>query len=123
MVEGTHNRENVEFYGSMEEIIELQCSSDSGDHRSVVLFQCRWFDTNSKNGRMKNDGFFKSINHNVCWYKDDPFILSTQATKLFYLEDTRYGRRWRVVQKFAQRHLWSVAEKSNGEMPCAEGLS
>jgi hypothetical protein len=39
---------------------------------------------------MKDDGFFRSINHACIWYKDDPFILSTQATKVFYLEDTKY---------------------------------
>jgi hypothetical protein len=35
---------------------------------------------------MKDDGYFRSINHGSCWYKDDPFILSTQATKVFYLD-------------------------------------
>jgi hypothetical protein len=85
MVEGTHDGENVEFYGSLEEIIELRYTLDSGDCQSVVLFRCRWFDTNSMKGRMKSDGFFKSINHNLYWYKDEPFILATQATKVFYL--------------------------------------
>jgi len=124
MVEGTHNGEYIDFYGSLEEIIELQYNSDSrDDHRSVVLFRCRWFDTGSKKARMKDDGFFKSIYQGSCWYKDDPFILATQATKVFYLEDTKHGGSWRVVQKFTHRHLWNVAENSNDEMPSVEGLS
>jgi len=123
MVEGTHDGENVEFYGSLEEIIELRYNLDSGDQRTVVLFRCHWYDTNIKKARMKDDGFFKSICHERYWYKNDPFILATQATKVFYLEDTKHGGNWRVVQKFAHRHLWSVAENSNDEMTTAEGLS
>ena len=61
--------------------------------------------------------FFKSINHASLWYKDDPFILATQATKVFYLLDTKYGDNWRVVQKFSHRHLWSVAENDIDDLP------
>jgi hypothetical protein len=122
MADGTHNGENIEFYGCLKEIIQLQYNADSGGHRSVVLFRCDWIDTNSKKAKMKDDGFFKSINHECYWYKDDPFILSTQSTKVFYLQDTKHGGSWRVVQKFTHRHLWSVAENSD-EIPKSVGLT
>jgi hypothetical protein len=72
---------------------------------------------------MKDDGFFRSINHACIWYKDDPFILSTQATKVFYLEDTKYRGHWRVVQKFSHRHLWNVDEISSDEISKGVELS
>ena len=73
---------------------------------------------------MKDDGFFRSINRANCWYKDDPFILSTQATKIFYLKDTvKNAKSWSVVQKFTHKHLWSVTENDNDERSGGSGLS
>ena len=72
---------------------------------------------------MKDDGFMKSINHASCWFKDDPFILATQATKVFYLDDTKHRGNWKVVQKFTHRHLWNVAENESEEQPNAVQLS
>ena len=66
MAEGTHNSEDIEFYGSLREIIQLQYNADKSGHRSVVIFRCDWFDTESKKGRIKDDGLFKSINHSIC---------------------------------------------------------
>ena len=77
MAEGTHGNHDIDFYGSLKEIIELRYNADSGGNRTVVLFRCDWFDTHGKKFRMKEDGFFKSINHDSLWYKDDPFILAT----------------------------------------------
>lgn len=123
MSEGCHNDENIEFYGRLKEIIELRYNSDTSESRTVVLFRCDWFDTHGKKVRMKDDEFFKSINHGSYWYKDDPFILATQATKVFYLEDTKYRENWRIVQKFTHRHLWNVDENDNEEIPNGLGLS
>ena len=78
---------------------------------------------------MKDEGFFRSINHGSYWYKADPFILSTQATKVFYLKDNKHAddskitESWRIVQKFCHRHLWDVAEKDNDEIPDGPCLS
>jgi hypothetical protein len=123
MVEGTHDNQDVDFYGSLKEIIELRYNSDSDGHRTVVLFRCDWYDTHRRRFRMKEDGFFRSINHGSLWYKDDSFILATQATKVFYLLDTKYHENWRVVQKFSHRHLWNVAQNDNDNIPSAVVLS
>ena len=40
MVDGTHNGEDIEFYGCLKEIIQLQYNVDSSGYRSVVLFRC-----------------------------------------------------------------------------------
>lgn len=123
MAQGTHNGEDIEFYGSLREIIQLQYNADKSGHRSVVIFRCDWFDTESKKGRIKDDGLLKSINRSSCWYKNDPFILAPQATMVFYLQDTKYGGSWSVVQKFAHRHLWNVDENCSDEIPNGVSLS
>jgi hypothetical protein len=56
------------------------------------------------------DGYFKSINVGSLWCKDDSLILATQARKIFYLPDTKFGDKWQVVQTFDHRHLYNVSE-------------
>ena len=123
LTDGTHNGESIDFYGCLKNIIELKYFSESSDHRTVVLFRCDWFDTHGKKFKMKDDGIFRSINHGSLWYKDDPFILASMAAKVFYLEDNKYRDKWRVVQKFAHRHLWNVDEIDKDDIPNAVLLS
>jgi hypothetical protein len=115
MVEGSHNGEDIDFFGQLKEVIQLQYNSDANSQRTVVLFKCDWFDTCSMKSRMENDGYFKSISHGSCWYKGDAFILATQATKVFYLDDNKHGEPWKVVQKFSHRLLWNVNEEENDD--------
>lgn len=42
---------------------------------------------------------------------------------MFYLQDTKYGGDWRVVQIFQHRHLWSVTETSMEQGPNGSGLT
>lgn len=111
MTEGTHNGELIEFYGALKEILELQYNSNLQVNRSVVLFRCDWFDMGGKKTGIRDDGYFKSVNIERLWYKNDAFILSTQSRKIFYLQDTKEGKNWRVVQKFEHRNHFNVAEK------------
>jgi len=68
---------------------------------------------------MKDDGYFKSINIQGRWYKNDPFILATEASQVFFLEDNKLGPSWRVVQDFGHRHIFDV-EESNTNQPIHE---
>jgi hypothetical protein len=63
---------------------------------------------------LQDDRHFKSINVQSLWYKTDPFILSSQAKTIFYIQDTSLGNDWRVVQKFEHRNIYDVAEKDEG---------
>ena len=106
MAKGTHRGETIEFYGVLKEVIELQYNSNLQHHRSVVLFRCDWYNQEGKTVGIRDDGHFKSININSLWYKSDLFILATQSTKIFYLQDNDLGNDWRVVKKFEHRgHL------------------
>ena len=113
MTEGTHDGRNIDYYGVLQEVIELQYNSNLEVRRSVVLFRCDWFNQEGKTRGIKDDGHFKSINVRSLWYKSDPFILATQSRKIFYLEDTSLGKDWRVVQKFEHREMYNVAQQSD----------
>jgi hypothetical protein len=88
MTEGEHNGENIDFYGVLKEVIELQYNSNYQVRRSVVLFRCDWYNQVGKTVGIRDDRHFKSINVQSFWYKFDPFILANQVKKIFYLQDT-----------------------------------
>jgi hypothetical protein len=111
MTEGSHNGSDIDFYGVLKEVIELEYNSNFQVRRTVVLFRCDWFNQDGKSRGPRDDGHFKAINVQSLWYKSDPFILATQSKKVFYLQDTSLGKDWRVVQKFEHRNIFDVAEK------------
>ncbi|KAK1632340.1 hypothetical protein QYE76_006655 [Lolium multiflorum] len=85
--EGDHDGNNIDFFGQLKSIIRLQYNSSGGVHRSVVLFRFDWFDLGGRKPGFDDDGHFKSVNTEKFWYKNDPFILTSQATKLFIYKD------------------------------------
>lgn len=112
--EGEHEGEIIDFFGQLKSIIKLQYNCSGGVHRSVVLFRCDWFDLGGRRPGINDDGHFKSVNTGRFWYKNDPFILTSQATKVFYVPDTLLKGNWQVVQIFQHRHLWTVTESEAG---------
>ncbi|KAK1684005.1 hypothetical protein QYE76_044853 [Lolium multiflorum] len=104
----------TEYYGVLQEVLELQYGSNKHGDRSVYLFRCDWFDLASRGSKIKDDGYFKSVNTSVLWFKNSPFILASQAETCFYLEDTKFGDPWKVVQKFSHRHMYDVPELEDG---------
>ena len=43
-------------------------------------------------------------------YKDDQFILASQAKHVFYIEDPSRGPNWGIVQHVNHRSIWDIAE-------------
>jgi hypothetical protein len=91
MSQSTHNGHVTDFFGSLKEIIQLDYNE-----RSVVLFKCDWFKLDGKMTELKDDGFFRSINIGSLWYKNDCYILATQARKAIYLPDTRFEKNGKL---------------------------
>jgi hypothetical protein len=114
MTPSKHNNNIIDFYGDLQEVIELLYNSNLQVCRTVVTFRCNWYNQEGRGKGLQDDGHFKSINVQSLWYKTDPFILSSQAKKIFYIQDTSLGKDWRVVQKFEHRNIYDVAEKDEG---------
>lgn len=106
VVPGEHDDEVIDFYGRLSNVFELTFVHGY----KVILFQCEWFDTNPKRRLMQEDYGFVSINTSTLWYANDPFVLATQATQVFYLDDYRLGSNWKVVQRVQQRNSWEIEE-------------
>lgn len=58
------------------------------------------------------------MNTSNTWYKNDPFILACEASEVFYLNDTKFGGSWKVVQNLTPRNIYEVPivlEENNEE--------
>ena len=91
----TNEGELVEFYGVLREVIQLMYNSNVQSHRTVVLLCCNWYnlDGTMKSIGIDDDGYYRSINIKSFRYKDDPFILMTQARKIFLSVGHLLGQR------------------------------
>ncbi|CAN6704146.1 unnamed protein product [Malus baccata var. baccata] len=80
--------------------------------RAVMLFKCEWVNSESPRG-MKTDQYgFTMVNFNQLGFKEDPFILASQALQAFYVEDT-IEKDWHVVVRTQPRDLFDVLEDSD----------
>jgi len=59
---GTHNEDYVDFYGTITDIIELTYAKNSKGDRTVVLLRSEWYNLEGRTYKIKDDGYFKSIN-------------------------------------------------------------
>ncbi|XP_031120950.1 uncharacterized protein LOC116024191 [Ipomoea triloba] len=104
-VQGNHGDELIDFYGVLNDVIELEYIKGY----RIVLFKCDWFDI-GKRSCIQHDGIFTSIKVSSFWYKNDPYVLASQAKQVFYLNDPKLGSNWRVVQQFQHRHIYDENE-------------
>ncbi|XP_019189011.1 PREDICTED: uncharacterized protein LOC109183385 [Ipomoea nil] len=104
-VQGNHENELIDFYGVLNDVIELEYIKGY----RIVLFKCDWFDI-GKRSFIQHDGIFTSIKVSSFWYKNDPYVLASQAKQVFYLNDPKFGLNWRVVQQFQHRHIYDENE-------------
>ncbi|XP_021814669.1 uncharacterized protein LOC110757382 [Prunus avium] len=98
---------DIDFYGKLTTVVQLLYK----DRYQVIMFKCRWFDTNpNRQGSVKIDHGLLSVNINITWYDDDPYILANMATQIVYLNDPKAGSGWKVVQKMDQRNVYAIPE-------------
>lgn len=96
MVPGLHGNHEFHFYGQLVNIIRIPYMNGY----SVFLFKGEWFDTDcKKRKRIVRDYHVMLMNTNNLQYKDDPYVLATQAQHVFYLDDPNLGFGWKVIQK------------------------
>ncbi|KAK4430838.1 hypothetical protein Salat_0845500 [Sesamum alatum] len=110
VVEGEHKNEMIQFFGFLNRMVELTFFRG---HR-VVLFQCEWFNTDSRK-TVQRDKHFISVDSRSRWYQDDPFVLPNQVQQAFYVNDTKLGHHWKIVQIVHHRHIWDIAEHEDLE--------
>ncbi|XP_052289966.1 uncharacterized protein LOC127899867 [Citrus sinensis] len=80
---------NMSFYGVIQEIWELDYNQFK-----IPVFKCDW----AENNRVikKDEQGLTLVNLNRIGHKDDGFILASQPTQVFYVED-QLDPRWSIV--------------------------
>ena len=105
----------VNCYGRVVDMFEVKYygHAEPGDRgRPMMLFKCEWINSESPRG-MKIDQYeFTMVNFNQLGFKEDPFILASQALQAFYVEDT-IEKDWHVVVRTQPRDLFDVLEDSD----------
>nr|CAD1821762.1 unnamed protein product [Ananas comosus var. bracteatus] len=96
------------YYGALTDIFEL----DYFGKFKVVLFRCDWVDVRSPRGlKQDTNGStlvnFSKLIHTGQFLKDDPFIFSSQAKQVFYVQDPR-NEDWNHVIMTKPRDLYDV---------------
>ena len=86
---------DMNYYGVIEHIWELDYTVFK-----IPVFGCRWVDNGS--GVRYEDGF-TLVDLNRAGHKQDPFILASQATQVFYVTDPA-DNRWSVVLSTKKRN-------------------
>jgi len=76
-------------YGFIEEIWEVDYTKFS-----VSVFKCKWVD--NKSGVKIDESGFTLVDFRKIGYRDEPFIMVQQASKVFYVKDPT-SEHWYVV--------------------------
>lgn len=110
---------NKNYYGVITEILEL----DYKHKGSIVLFKCDWVDNRAQDKWVKVDKFgitdvnFKHLFNSGAKLNDEPFILASQATQVYYVEDP-IDNDWCAVIQSKSRDFYDMAEIQNGNLEC-----
>ncbi|XP_057794604.1 uncharacterized protein LOC131010913 [Salvia miltiorrhiza] len=104
------DEENIvkKYYGSIIDIYEL----DYYGKGNVVIFRCDWVNINSSSG-LKKDKYglplvsFSRLIHTGEALKDDPFVLSTNAKQVFYVQDGKESE-WMHIVETKPRDLYDM---------------
>ncbi|KAK9053298.1 hypothetical protein SSX86_029931 [Deinandra increscens subsp. villosa] len=109
-VPGVHNDVQDDYYGYLDEVIELSFIKGC----RVILFKCKWFDTNRQRKHVIFEPHFISIDTSRNAYMEDPFILASQAQQVFYINDPlKSNSNWKIIERIAHRHLSDIPEDDN----------
>ena len=106
------NSRGVEiYYGIIREIVELNYRQKG----YMVLFRCDWVDNREQDKWVKTDQFgvttvnFKHLFGSSDKLSDEPFILASQATQVFYVPDVDDKGWCAVVQNTKPHGTYSMA--------------
>ncbi|XP_059282695.1 uncharacterized protein LOC132036383 [Lycium ferocissimum] len=76
--------DGVDFFGVIEEILELEYSS--WPRKKFVLFRCNWFDPTPKRGtRVLKDSNIIEVKHMLRYAAYDPFVIAHNVKQVYYV--------------------------------------
>ena len=102
---------NIDYYGVLTDVIMLEYL---GGNR-VVLFRCNWWDVHDVGRGVKVDKFgVVSLNSERFLKINDPFVLASQASQVFYCNDVA-NKGWVVALKMEPRDVYDISMPTDDE--------
>lgn len=104
--------ETLDFYGVLTEVIKLEYLG--GNY--IVLFRCDWFDVLDSRRGINVDKFgYVSVDTQRFLKSDEPFVLASQVSQVFYATDVVNKGNWRIALKTKPRATYEFSlAKENG---------
>ena len=87
-IRGTcYNEEEADYYGLVEDIIELEYHNPTEKKTVLVLFKCNWYDSTENRGWRKHPKHdLVEVNVRRKFHKYEPFVFASQAQQVYYVE-------------------------------------
>jgi hypothetical protein len=106
------------YYGKLTRIIEVEYY----DTTRYVLFKCDWADIRRDRGYKEDQyGFtlvnFKNLIHTGEQITDEPYVLSSQVSQVFYVFDERHPD-WSCVVRTKPRNVYDIGEGEGNDDSC-----
>jgi hypothetical protein len=108
VVKGDELTGHTDYYGMIQKIIEIRYL----ENNFVILFKCDWFEAPSQvrnhgKGYKKDEYGFISLDITKLYYKNDPFVLGSQAGLVYYVKRND-SENWHTVVKVKPRNVFDV---------------
>lgn len=110
------------YYGIIRDIVEL----DYRQKGNMVLFKCDWVDMRVQNKWIKTDQFgVTTVNFNHIFssgdkLSDEPFILASQATQVYYVPEAIDKGWYAVIQNKKPRDTYAMTTMDDENLDCGE---
>lgn len=102
----------LDYYGVLKEVIKLEYLG--GNY--VVLFRCDWYDVwDSRRGKNVDKYGYVSVDSQRFLKTNEPFVLASQVSQVFYATDIVNKGSWRVVVKTKPRAIYEVPNEADSE--------
>ncbi|XP_051129274.1 uncharacterized protein LOC127250156 [Andrographis paniculata] len=109
---------SVAYYGILTDIVEVYYSNQ----QKYLLLKCDWVDL--ERGVKEDEFKYKCVNFKYLMYPknlptDEPFILATQASQVWYIADP-VDEGWSVVVPVSRRDTYEGSLLSTSLSPCVQ---
>ncbi|KAL3639372.1 hypothetical protein CASFOL_017279 [Castilleja foliolosa] len=72
---------------------------------------------------LQKEGNIVSVRVDGKWYEEDSYILVDQARQVFYTNDPKLGKNWRVLIPVSHRHVYDVSEMADQNIDADDVLA
>ena len=83
--------------------------------------KCNWFDALSRSGMKTDECGFTLINMQRHLHTEELYILTSQASQVFYISDP-LEPQWGVIVRMVPRHIFDDTEVDDDVGPCIQSI-